>query len=222
MAERSSSPCDGCVARCCRWYAVHVTGEDAFRIARGTGLAMVRFLSYIPQIERSDTGFRLDPDGPTYDLILDHAPSPDPMKPCFFLRMDPAGRARCGVYPIRPNACRRFPAMWREEGGVRAREDVVCPPGSWTDRPMDGLSWRVALERERRDAELYAVVVAEWNARVEAARALGPRTFDDWLDHLSDAYGWISRMRRSLSPRDRLGPALLLRVGDALREFPGP
>jgi Fe-S-cluster containining protein len=199
---------------------VHVTGEDAFRLASGTGLPMARFLSYVPQVEPSEAGFVLEADGPTFDLILEHAPSDDPMKPCVFLREDSAGGGRCAVYPIRPGACRRFPAVRRRDGGVGAREDVVCPPGAWTDHPLDGISWRVALERERRDAELYAVVVAEWNARVRAARGHGPLRCEAFLDYLSDTYGWISHLRHALSPRERAGPGLLLRVGEALRQFP--
>ncbi len=220
MAGRPPSPCEACDARCCRWYAVHVTGEDVLRLARGTGLPAAAFLSYLPQIDRTETGFLLDAHGPTHDLILGQAPSDDAQKPCVFLRVDAGGGARCAVYPIRPGACRRFPAVRGEDGRVGAREDVVCPPGSWTADPMDGLSWRVALERERRDRELYAVVVAEWNARVAAAPGHGPRTCEEFLDFLADAYGWIDRLRDSLSVRERAGPALLLRVGEALREFP--
>jgi Fe-S-cluster containining protein len=219
MAGATASPCDGCDARCCRSYTVYVTGEDAFRIASGTGLPMVRFLGHVQQGERSDMGFLLEPGGVAHDLVLDQAPSPDPLKPCLFLRVGDGGTGRCGVYPIRPGACRRFPAV-RLGGGVGPREGIVCPEGAWEGHPMDRLSWRIALEREQRERELYAVVVSEWNARVEASGELGPRTFEAYLDHLSDAYRWISGMRRMLRPRDRAGPALLLRVGEGLRAFP--
>lgn len=221
MAGAKASPCDGCDARCCRSYTVHVTGEDAFRIACGTGLPMVQFLGYVTQAERSPTGFLLEPGGVTFDLVLDQAPSPERLKPCVFLRVDDAGLGRCGIYPIRPGACRRFPAVRIEGGGVGVRDGIVCPEGAWDGHPMDGLSWRTALAREQRDRELYAVVASEWNARVEAAGEHTPRTFEAYLDYLSDAYGWISAVRRTLRPRERAGPALLLRVGEALCTFPG-
>jgi len=189
------------------------------------GLDLVAFLAYVPQVERTGTGFQLEPGGPTYDLILETARTGDPLKPCLFLRVDEAtGAGRCGIYPLRPGACRRFPAVRREGGGVGVRDGVVCPEGAWEGHPMDRLSWRVALAREQRDAELYAVVVGEWNARVEAQpeRGTRARTAEQYLDYLSDAYGWITQLRRTLSPRERLGPALLLRVGEALLGFPGP
>ncbi len=223
QATPRPSPCDGCDARCCRSYAVYLTGGDVFRIARGTGLAPADFLAYLPQIERTDTGFLLEAGGPTFELVLRAASTDDPLKPCVFLRVDGAtGEGRCGIYPVRPGACRRFPAVRRTGGGVGVRGDIVCPEGAWDAHPMDGLSWRVALAREQRDAELYAVVVGEWNARVEAAGPHGARTVDQYLDHLSDAYGWIAQLQRAASPGGCAGPALLLRVGEALREFPAP
>ncbi len=221
MAAAPRSPCETCDARCCRSYTVYVTGEDAFRIACGTGLPLLRFLGYTVQAERTDAGFMLEPGGVTHDLVLATAPSGDPEKPCIFLRTDEGGRGRCGIYPFRPGACRRFPAV-RGDAGVGVRRGIVCPPGAWDGHPMDRLSWRIALEREQREAELHAVVVAEWNARLEAAEDRWPRTFEAYLDHVCDAYGWIARMRRTLPPRERAGPGLLVRVAEALRAFPGP
>jgi Fe-S-cluster containining protein len=221
--EGAASPCEGCDARCCRSYTVHVTGADAYRISAGLDLDMVRFLAYVPQVARTDTGFLLQPGGPTHDLILETVRTDEPRKPCLFLRVDPVtGDGRCGIYPLRPGACRRFPAVAGPGGGVHPRDGIVCPEGAWDAHPLDRLSWRVALARERRDAELYAVVVADWNARVEAAGGARPRTAEQYLDHLWDAYAWIARLRRSLPPHEGVGPALLLRVGEALHEVPGP
>jgi Fe-S-cluster containining protein len=218
-----ASPCEGCDARCCRSYTVHVTGADAYRIANGTGLDLVRFLAYLPQAERTDGGFLLESGGATHDLILETARTDEPRKPCLFLRVDDqTGAGRCGIYPFRPGACRRFPAVRRDGGGVALRGGIVCPDGAWAGYPLDRLSWRVALARERRDAELYAVVVADWNARVEADRGRGRRTFEQYLDHLWDAYAWIAQLRRGLPPHEGVGPALLLRVGEGLHAVPGP
>jgi Fe-S-cluster containining protein len=221
-ATRLPSPCDGCDARCCRSYTVHVSGADAHRIATGVPLDMIRFLGCVPEVERSETGFLLQPGGRTFSLVLATVRTHDPRSPCIFLRVnEETGEGRCGIYPFRPDACRRFPAYRRDDGSIAAREEVACPEGAWVGHPMDRLSWRVALAREERDLELYAVVVAEWNARIEAARERPARTIAEYLDHVSDAYGWITRMRRTLPPRESAGPGLLLRVGEALRKFPG-
>jgi Fe-S-cluster containining protein len=186
------------------------------------GLEMVRFLGYVHEVDRTETGFLLQPGGRTFSLVLATTRTHEPRRPCLFLRVnEQTGEGRCGIYPFRPRACRRFPAYRRKDGTIAAREVVACPDGAWDGHPMDRLSWRVALAREERDMELYAVVVAEWNARVEADREKPPRTVEQYLDHLSDAYGWITKMRRTLPPGESAGPGLLLRVGEALREFPG-
>lgn len=221
-ASPEASPCDGCDARCCWSYTVFVTGADVFRIAEATGLEPTEFLAYLPQPERTDAGFLLGRGGPTHELLLKTA-SDDPRKPCLFLRVDEAtGAGRCGIYPARPGSCRRFPAIRRDGGGVGVRPGLVCPDGAWEGYPLDRLSWRVALLRERREAELYAIVVAEWNTRVEAANGHAPRTVEQFLEHVCDAYGWITRMRHALGPGEGGGEPLLERVRAALREFPGP
>jgi Fe-S-cluster containining protein len=184
------SPCIGCDARCCRAYTVVVTGTDAFRIARGTGLAMLRFLAYRTQPVPTSTGFLLQRAGPTHDLILKTAPADGGQEPCIFLGDDHGG-GRCRIYPLRPDACRRFPAAHGPEG-IQVRRNTVCPAGAWTDHPMDRLSWRVALAREQRHAELYSDVVADWNARVDAGAAGSPPTIERYLHHLFEVYEHLS------------------------------
>jgi Fe-S-cluster containining protein len=222
-ASPKASPCDGCDARCCWSYTVYVTGADVFRIAGAMGLEPAEFLAYVAQGERSATGFLLEPGGPTFELALKTVSNGDPRRPCLFLRVDEAtGAGRCGIYPARPAACRRFPAIPREGGGVAVRPIIVCPEGAWDGYPIDRLSWRVALLREQREVDLYAVVVGEWNARVEAANGHGPHTVERFLEHVCDAYAWITRMRHALGPGEDGGGTLLERMREALRELPEP
>ena len=189
MSSTSSSPCFGCDARCCRSYAVVVTGSDAFRIARGTGLRMVEFLAYRTQSVQTSRGFLLERAGPTHDLILRTVRTDGGPEPCVFLG-EVRGGGRCGIYPLRPDACRRFPAM-HDTRGVTVRKQLICPQGAWDGHPMDRLSWRVALAREERHAELYSDVVGDWNALVEAGAAGSPLSVEQYLDHLSEVYARI-------------------------------
>lgn len=181
------SPCIGCDARCCRSYAVVVTGWDAFRIARGTKLRMLEFLAYRTQSVRTSTGFLLEPAGPAHELILRTARTDGGPEPCIFLGEERGG-GRCRIYPLRPDACRRFPAVHGPRG-MTVRENLVCPEGAWDGHPMDRLSWRVALAREERHAALYSDVVREWNARVEMG-APGS-SIEQYLEHLEEAYAEI-------------------------------
>lgn len=214
MTVRLTSPCDGCDARCCRVYVVPVSGDDAFRLARATGVPLHRLVACAPQREPDGPGFLLDPDGPAHVLVL-AAQAGHPMAACAFL-VEEGGGGRCGAYAARPRACRRFPAV-SEGGRVGAREGTPCPPGAWSEAHLAGLSWRVALAREERELALYGEVVADWNARVHAR---GPATAHAFLDHLGETYAWLTRWRAALAPAERRGAPFLARARYALAALP--
>jgi Fe-S-cluster containining protein len=216
VTSPSASPCDACDARCCRAYVVPLTGDDAWRLTRATGVPLHRLVACAPQREPDGPGFLLEPGGPLQQLVL-AAQACHPMAPCAFLRAED-GVGRCGVYAARPRACRRFPAV-RAGGAVAAREGTPCPPGAWTAARMRGLSWRVALAREEREAALWGEVVADWNrrlrARGEAVSALA------WLDHLLETYAFLVRWRRSLRPAERTLERLREEARYTLAALPG-
>ncbi len=213
----TAGPCDACDARCCRVYVVPLTGEDAWRLAERSGIPMHRLVACAAQPEPTPSGFLLAPDGPTHDLVL-AAQACHPRAPCAFLSEE-GGRGRCGAYAFRPRACRRFPAA-RAGAGVISREGIPCPGGAWPAARMRGVSWRVALAREEREAALYAEVVAGWNARVVARGA----AFDAlaWLDHLAETYAFLVRWRAALRPAERAGAPFLARARAALAALPAP
>jgi Fe-S-cluster containining protein len=218
MDAPTTSPCDGCDARCCSAYAVQVTGEDVRRIAEGTGLAPYAFVTWALQADRTTTGFVLRPGGPSHDLLLAHGRAAAPRPPCPFLRAEDGRSPRCGVYAFRPRVCRRFPAV-RIGDGYGVRDGIVCAPGAWARHDMARLSWRVAIAREERETEAYAAVVAVWNERVERGRSHEPGIVG-FLDYLDDAYRWLARWRATLPPADRAGPTYLERIRRTLRACP--
>jgi Fe-S-cluster containining protein len=215
VAIPRSSPCDACDARCCRVYVVPLTGDDAWRLAGASEIPLHRLVACAPEAEPTPAGFLLAPDGPTHELVL-AAQAGHPAEPCPFLRED-GGAGRCGAYPVRPRACRRFPAV-RTALGVGAREGIACPHGAWPADRMRGLSWRVALAREEREAALWAEVVADWNDRLRA-RGL-PATALAWLDHVGETYGFLVRWRAALRPAERASAGFPARARAALRALP--
>jgi Fe-S-cluster containining protein len=208
-------PCETCDARCCRVYVVPLTGEDAVRLSSASGVSLHRLVACAPQPEPTPAGFLLDPGGPTHDLVL-AAQACHPMAPCAFLREE-GGRGRCGAYPVRPRACRRFPAV-RAGSGVASRDGIPCPGGPWPAERMRGVSWQVALLREERDAALYAEVVGDWNDRLRARGEPAPALA--WLDHLAETYAFLGRWRASLAPRQRVGGSLPALARAVLRGLP--
>jgi hypothetical protein len=139
------------------------------------------------------------------------------MAPCAFLR-DEGGVGRCGAYAARPRACRRFPALRASGGLVVARDGTPCPPGAWSAARMGGVSWRVALAREEREAALYGEVVADWNARVRAGGVAVDALA--WLDHLGETYAFLVRWRAALRPAERTGDGFLARARYILAGLP--
>jgi Fe-S-cluster containining protein len=194
---------------------VPLTGEDAWRLSLGSGVPLHRLVACAPQHVPTAAGFLLAPGGPTHDLVL-AAQACHPMEPCVFLRAED-GRGHCGAYPFRPRACRRFPAV-RTADGIVSRDGIVCPGGPWPAARMRGLSWRVALAREEREAALYAEVVADWNGRVGARGA--PAEALAWLDHLAETYAFLVPWRAALRPSQRAGEAFLGRAREALAALP--
>jgi Fe-S-cluster containining protein len=215
MGAPPASPCGTCDARCCSAYAVNVTGDDAWRLAEGTGLPLDELLTYRREERPSPAGFLLEPRGPTHELLLAHARPAGHRPPCAFLRAGDGGAPRCGVYAFRPRACRRFPAV-RLGPGFGVRDGIPCPPGAWAGHDMARLSWRVAVAREEREAEAYAAVVAAWNARVAAGGAAAPGALLAYLDWLADAYRWLVPWRAALAPSRRAGAAFAARVRETL------
>lgn len=211
------SPCGTCDARCCRAYVVAVTVEDALRLSAGSNVPLHRLVACAAQPARTPQGFLLARGGPAYELVLaEQAASPP--RPCLFLR-EQGGRARCAAYPFRPAACRRFPAT-RREGRSAVRDATVCPPQAWTPAHVERLSYRTALAREARSAEIHAEVVARWNDRVEAGPPQQPVTALAFLDHAAETYAWLVRWRAALRPSERASPEFVVRLRDALRELP--
>jgi Fe-S-cluster containining protein len=118
--------CDSCHAGCCRAFAVPVTGADIIAIQKKLGLPFEEFVRRMP-----DPGGRISngavphfsfddsPETP-YVICLTHVSSAfhANSSKCRFLiegapdEEFPLGRARCGIYSVRPSACRVFPTKF--------------------------------------------------------------------------------------------------------------
>jgi Fe-S-cluster containining protein len=129
-------PCDSCHAGCCRAFAVPVTGADIIAIQRKLGLPFEEFVRRTPDpAGRIAHGavphftFEDSPETP-YVICLAHVPSVFHARStkCRFLiecapdDEFPLGRARCGIYGVRPSACRVFPLRFNTTNDLA----IVC------------------------------------------------------------------------------------------------
>jgi len=150
--------CAGCTGACCEDVLVPITGWDAWRIARSSGLPLFAFSTIATTAVGSRGAFRLDDAFAT--LVLRRSlTSP---QACYFLTEAVAGVKRCTTHPSRPQVCRSYP-MRLFDGTAVLRADVVCRTTDWD---LEGLSqplWRRDLEREAFEGNVHERVLAVWN-----------------------------------------------------------
>lgn len=179
--------CLACEGRCCAAYIVPVTGQDVWRIVQEQRLAPGLFVQREPEDYPTSTGFLLRPGGQSYAISLRHQYDRRNERPCIFLMQLRDGVQRCGIYPHRPLACQTYP-MQLQPVGIRSREDMLCPAGSWAgiaERPGE---WRGRLIQQDAEWERYASVVQAWNSAVRQRPADSGYVLDDYLAYLIAAY----------------------------------
>jgi Fe-S-cluster containining protein len=186
-------PCVTCVRRCCHRYTVNISGYDLWVIARALRLAPEQFVRALPVGGERPRGFLLDQRERFYQLALDKRPARTAFKPCVFLIDLPDGTGRCGIYAHRPFVCRSYPALIRG-GSVQRREDVLCPDDAWRDGSLEQPGWHAAVLGLLVEHDIYQMVNACWNMRVERI-APERRTLPTYLSYLLHFYAQIEPLR---------------------------
>jgi len=192
--------CTTCSGDCCRRYLVHVSGRDAVTIARGQGLAFEQFIDIVSEPEPTGAGFTLAAGGDTFALSLRRRPD----GACSFLIGLTDGSQRCGIYPQRPLTCAVFP-LRLYHGSVDIRPDVICEPSGRRITAVDLPRGRELLVRSAFEWNVYARVVAAWNAGREAA--FGTVGEGAYFDYVNAAYDAIDATLAEL-PRAQTGNAM--------------
>ncbi len=181
--------CDSCHAGCCRAFAVPVTGADIIAIQRKLGLAFEDFVRRMPDPSgRIGAGavphftFEDSPETP-YVICLTHAPSPFHARStkCRFLiecppdAESPLGRARCGIYGVRPSACRVFPTKFNATNDLAVVVDIpdrmrettnpaytLCPR-PWEPEDVDPIQSVQDLAVIKYELAFFRQVAKIWN-----------------------------------------------------------
>jgi len=181
--------CDSCHAGCCRAFAVPVTGADIIAIQRALGLPFEEFVRRVPDPSgRIANGgvphFSFDdsPETP-YVICLTHVPSPfhGHSTKCRFLiecppdEDHPLGRARCGIYAVRPFACRVFPTKFNATHDLavvcnvpdRLRDNAnpaytLCPR-PWEPADVDPIQSVQDLAVVKYELAFFRQVAEVWN-----------------------------------------------------------
>jgi Fe-S-cluster containining protein len=181
--------CDSCHAGCCRTFAVPVTGADIIAIQKKLGLRFEEFIRRTPDPEgRISNGavphFSFD-DSPKipYVICLSHVPSLFHARStkCRFLvecppdDEFPLGRARCGIYGVRPSACRVFPTKFNatndlaivceipEQFRQNANPAYTLCPRPWETEDVDPIQSVQDLAVLKYELAFFRQVAELWN-----------------------------------------------------------
>lgn len=194
-------PCEACTGECCRVYFVNLSGFDVWKIASGTKLAPHQFVTIAQESEATGIGFKLDATKMTFAMVLAKNPGRDGTQQCSFLMEFGDGVCRCGIYPLRPSACRVFPARLRE-GAVAFRDDIVCPKDSFSVDGIDEPAWRMSLLRSQMEWAVYARVVHRWNEIAGRVPRGEMRTPEEYYAFLIERYDKLAEIESDLSPHE--------------------
>jgi len=194
-------PCETCTGECCKVYYVNLSGFDVWKIARGTKLAPHHFVNIAQEHEATGIGFKLDATKMTFAMVLAKNPGRDGTQQCSFLMEFGNGVCRCGIYPLRPSACRVFPARLRD-GEVAFRDDIVCPKDSFNTSAIDEPAWRAQLLRSQMEWAVYARVVHRWNEMAVRTPCGEMRTPEEYYAFLMERYDKLAEIESDLSAQE--------------------
>lgn len=193
-----------CAGSCCRSCIVNVCGYDVWRLAASQRLRPEQFVVVFPHEELAGDSFLLGVDLPPVGLALDKRGRGREgqfraSNPCIFLVRLQDGTERCGTYSHRPLACQAYPmSIWG--GEVYQRGDVLCPAGAWQLDGEHQAPWLEMFQRVRMHFDIYAEVVARWNARVLLAGNGARFDAHEYFSYLMNVYDRLERHTMSVGP----------------------
>ena len=181
--SRRERICLGCREKlCCSYYTVAVTGPEVRRIAQAMELSPRDFLQSRQVPEPGPGRFRLEPEGPVFELILAKRWRPAPLlSPCIFLARTTDGHAVCGLGDLRPAQCQDYPVYVHDDIVALVNDPAGCVR-TWSPAELDVDEERERIGRHAEDTETHHRIVEAWNARVRSGGR--SRSFDEFCAFL--------------------------------------
>ena len=169
---------------CCHGARVIVSGRDLWRIATALEAAPWDFTRYAPAEAGAADAFRLEPEGPMYQVVLaKRGRVTSRGAPCVFLWKLGDGHAQCGLGATRPLVCQAYPAAMVD--GLLCAEGRGCTCRRWSVLDLDRDRDAALLGAAQCELAEYSEIVAAWN---DGPAAAGARTYRDFCSHVMAAY----------------------------------
>ena len=191
------NPCLQCPGHCCSQNIINLCGYDVWVIARELHLKPTDFVAFAELNDENPYNFKLDSSDRAYCLVLRMRELPDGSRRCLFTLDLPNNETRCGIYPLRPIACRAYPLAFVGEE-VMVKPWALCPEGLWDIRQLDLARWREELGRHDMEFSIYACIVRSWNKMAMNQPMLEKLNFAPFLDFLINTYSGLEIVRREV------------------------
>jgi Fe-S-cluster containining protein len=179
---------------CCTVYTVFPTGQDLWRIATTLQVPPWSFSEAQTTEPTAPDAFQLDRSETRYRAVLRKgvpAMARTGSPACVFLIYPHRGVARCALGDGRPLPCRSFPAVMTD-GLVHPLNDGGCACRTWTLADLDVEGDAALLLEAARHREVYANVVANWNAYVAQVAEDQVLSYQDFCRYVLDTYTQLS------------------------------
>lgn len=207
--------CRACPGFCCSQNLINLCGYDVWAIATGLGIDPTSFLAFAQLEADSPYHFRLDSselafclalnmkewDQPRLSTPLDgegfSVETPEAQRRCIFLMVLPNGQTRCGIYGLRPIACRAYPLALTDKG-VEVKPWAMCHDICIAPSGPDADLHQRELESHDMEFSIYALIVGIWNRKVAAQPGVRKLDFRPFLGFLMDVYGRLEPARKAV------------------------
>jgi len=165
------------------------------------GIEPTSFLAFAQMETDSPYHFRLDISEEAYCLALNMREQPDGSRRCIFLMELPGGQTRCGIYSLRPIACRAYPLTLAEDGVV-VKPWAMCPERFLVPSQPDIDSWQQELERHDMEFSIYALLVESWNRRAMTLPKSQELNFRPLVDFVMEFYQRLEPSREAVTVQE--------------------
>ena len=186
--------CVSCPGLCCSRNLVNLCGYDIWTIARQLEIEPTSFVSFAQISEQSPYNFRLDDSEAAYCPSLYMKEQPYASRRCVFLMELPNHLVRCGIYSLRPIACRAYPLALVEDAVV-VKPWAMCPEMRMALNQTDVAYWHAELARHDMEFSIYVLIVTSWNSVVMKMPTSEQLDFRPFLNFLMNVYRKLELVR---------------------------
>ena len=195
------NPCLNCPGHCCSRNLINVCGHDVWVIARTLNVHPSDFVGLAELDEEGPYNFRMDDSESAYCLVLNMKEVSGDNRRCIFALELPNNVVRCGIYSLRPIACRAYPLAFADEE-VIIKPWAFCGNGAWDTSQFDQSYWSKELGRHDMEFSIYAYVVAAWNSIVKKQLLLERPDFQLFFSFLLDFYQRLESGRSTITEEE--------------------